>query len=242
MRQYGKLGRAGLGLVAVRQYADKYPWHLSGRLRRGLEFLKCLGDLKVPRTYFLYRPWVPPLVIASDGRVDQWVQLSPPSAGACVHDPVNGSKRAFWMVLCSELIERWADRHSIMEVESVPVVSLLLTEPGLFLGRDVIWFIDNVAALAAHVKGGSDAQDLDRAACVASLAMARLGTRVWFEYVESHSNWADGISRKLSADEFCAKYSFALQQTVVPSWPWTVPVGEIVERLCAEVGAALEVQ
>jgi len=47
--------------------------------------------------------------------------------------------------------------------------------------------------------------DLDRSACVASLVMGRLCTRLWFEYVESHSNWSDGISRLLSADPFSVR-------------------------------------
>jgi len=236
--QFGQIGRVGLGPLAVRQYADKPPWHLSGRLRRALEFLECLEKVAVPRCYYLYKPWTPPLIIASDGRVDD---NSPPSAGVCVFDPIRKTRVAWWMVLCPELIARWEARHSIMEVESVPVVTLMLSQPGLFMGRDVVWFIDNVATLSAFIKGGSDAVDLDRSACVASLVMGRLCTRVWFEYVESHSNWSDGISRLLSADPFCAKHSFALRQAFVPAWPWTVPVGELVLKLCTVVGAALEV-
>jgi len=236
--QFGQIGRVGLGPLAVRQYADRPPWHLSGRLRRALEFLECLEKIAVPRPYYLFKPWIPPLVIASDGRVDE---NAPPSAGVCVLDPVPNMRIAWWMVLCPELIARWESRHSIMEVESVPVVTLMLSQPQLFLGRDVVWFIDNVAALSAFIKGGSDAVDLDRSACVASLLMGRLCTRVWFEYVESHSNWSDGISRLLSADPFCAKHSFALRQAFVPEWPWTVPVGELVSKLDTVVGAALEV-
>ena len=236
--QFGQIGRVGLGPLAVRQYADRPPWHLSRKLWRALEFLECLEKIAVPRPYYLFKPWIPPLIIASDGRVDD---NAPPSAGVCVFDPVPNGRLAWWMVLCPELIARWESRHSIMEVESVPVVTLMLSQPQLFLGRDVVWFIDNVAALSAFVKGGSDAVDLDRSACVASLVMGRLCTRVWFEYIESHSNWSDGISRLLSADPFCAKHSFALRQAFVPYWPWTVPVGELVSKLDTVVGAALEV-
>jgi len=127
---------------------------------------------------------------------------------------------ARWMVLCPELIARWESRHSVMEVESVPVVTLMLSQPQLFRGRDVVWFIDNVAALSAFIKGGSDAVDLDRSACVASLLVRRLCARVWFEYIESHSNWSDGVSRLLSADS-----SFFASNILLPSGKHSCPNG-----------------
>jgi hypothetical protein len=145
------------------------------------------------------------------------------------------------MVPFPVLIARWEAWFLIMVGESSPVVTLLLSQPGLFLGRDVAWFIDSVATLSAFVEGGSEAVDFSRSACVASLVLGRLCTRVWFEYVTSHSNWFNGILRLLSADLFCVKHSFALRQAFVPAWPWTVPVGELVLKLCTVVGAALEV-
>ena len=48
---------------------------------------------------------------------------------------------------------RWRGRHSIMEVEAVPLVSVLVALVGLVQHRDVIWFIDNVATLSAFIKG-----------------------------------------------------------------------------------------
>ena len=89
----------------------------------------------------------------------------------------------------------------------MPVVTIMLSQLGPFLSRDVVWFIDNVATYLPLFKkeDGPDAVDLGKSACMASLAMGRLCTRVWFEYVESHSNWPVGISRLLSADPFCVK-------------------------------------
>ncbi len=144
------------------------------------------------------------------------------------------------MVLDETLVARWRGRHSIMEVVAVPVVSVLVALAGLVQHRDVIWFIDNVATLSAFIKGGCDAPDLDRAAVVVSLAIARSGARVWFEHIESKSNWADDFSRLRGEDTWCPVNGFALRQLEVPSWPWIVPTSGLVPRLLLEVGAALE--
>ena len=169
--QYGSVGRIGLAPLAQRQYSDQPPWQLSGRLRRGLQFLKMLDTMMPPRDVFLWKPWIPPLVVASDGRVDD---TAIPSAGVCLYAPLTDAKYAWCMELCSDLCLRWRDRHCIMEVEAMPVVTVVLEMCELFRGRDIIWYIDNVAALSAFVKGGSEAEDLDRAAAVLSLAAKSL--------------------------------------------------------------------
>ncbi len=121
-----------------------------------------------------------------------------------------------WMLLPVGLQQRWVDRHCIMEVEAMPVVTAVFAEPELFQGRDAFWFIDNVAALSAFVKGGSDAVGVDRAAAVVSLAFAHLQARCWFEHVQSESIWADGISRQLQDDSWVAEQHFAVRQARVP--------------------------
>ena len=234
--QYGSVGRIGLAPLAQRQYSDQPPWQLSGRLRRGLQFLKMLDTMMPPRDVFLWKPWIPPLVVASDGRVDD---TAIPSAGVCLYDPLTDAKYAWCMELCSELCLRWRDRHCIMEVEAMPVVTVVLEMCELFRGRDVIWYIDNVAALSAFVKGGSEAEDLDRAAAVLSLAAARLQARFWFEYIQSESNWADELSRSLENSAWTVANGFALRRVQVPAWPWAVRQQDLVCTLEMALGAAL---
>ena len=69
--QYGSVGRTGLTPLAQRQYSDQPPWQLSSRLWRGLQFLKMLDTMMPPKDAFLWKPWIPPLVVASKGRVDK---------------------------------------------------------------------------------------------------------------------------------------------------------------------------
>ena len=235
--QYGAVGRVGLGMLAQRQYSDSEPWTLSGNLRRALLFLKVLEELAPPRICTVWNTCTPPLVIASDGRVDDDM---PPTAGVCVMDVTTNTRLAWWMVVEPELLARWESRHCIMEVEAVPIVALLAVLPAVLAGRDAIWFVDNAAVLSAMIKGGSRCEDVDRAAGVVALICAQIQARVWFEYVESKSNWADGVSRLLHADQWSRQNGFELSQCCVPTWPWLVSVNELAKRLESEVGAALE--
>ncbi len=85
----------------------------------------------------------------------------------------------------------------IAQVEQAAIVMMLIGHPQMLLGRDVFWYVENTVALSAVVKGSSSDPDLARAAAAIHLAMALAGTRVWFEYVESDSNWSDEPSRSL---------------------------------------------
>jgi len=78
-------------------------------------------------------------------------------------------------------------------------------------GSSNVWFVDNSAALSAMVKAGANAADVDRAAAVVALACATLQCRMWFEDVQSDSNWADGSSGLLGLCRWCRVQSFALR-------------------------------
>ena len=50
------------------------------------------------------------------------------------------------------------------------------------------------------------------------------------EYIESKSNWADGISRKLGDDPWAMRHGFATREIQIPTWPWTTPMTEVLQR------------
>ena len=66
--------------------------------------------------------------------------------------------------------------------------------------RRGVWFIDNVAALMALVRGRSDSSSLDNLARAIHTAIFALKAWIYFEWVPSESNWSDGISREGEAD------------------------------------------
>ena len=77
---------------------------------------------------------------------------------------------------------------------------------------------DNANVLSAMVKGSSGNPVVDRMSIIVSLASAYLRTRVWFEYIESDSNWADGASRKLLEDDWSVSHGCKLTQFLGLFW------------------------
>ena len=75
------------------------------------------------------------------------------------------------------------------------MLAALYNEREVLQGRDILFFVDNMGALAALVAGYSrngDAADL--AACFHIVA-AEMQCRVWLEWVDSKANIIDKLSR-----------------------------------------------
>ena len=193
---FGKVGRAGFGPLVQREYSDSSPFSLSHKLQRSLMFLLDLVHMAPSRQMPVSQVTRRPLYIASDARLDER------SMAVLVYDPEDQSRRSFCSQLSSTLIERWAVQEQyIALVELSAPVSFMFHCPRMIKARDIVWFIDNSAALASLVKGGSSSSDMDRGAAAVHLALAGSQTRIWFEYIESKSNWSESASRSLFSDE-----------------------------------------
>ena len=83
-------------------------------------------------------------------------------------------------------------------------------------GCDVIWFIDNTSALSSLVKGASSQTDICTIASVVALWAAKLGCRIWFEYVPSEANCSDGLSRDGLNDAWTILRSWDLFPAAIP--------------------------
>ena len=68
-----------------------------------------------------------------------------------------------------------------------------------FIGRDVLWFVDNKATAGALLKGTARPEDVDDMVGAIHGLCARYNIRVWWEWVDSASNSSDGLSREGSA-------------------------------------------
>ena len=112
---------------------------------------------------------------------------------------------------------------------------------GTLRDEEVLLLQDNANVLSAMVKGASGNPVVDRMAITFSLASAYLRTRVWFEYVESDSNWSDGASRKLYEDEWTQQHGFKLSQFVIPDWVVTASTPELLNFTKESLRASLEV-
>ena len=64
-----------------------------------------------------------------------------------------------------------------------------------FRGKRGVWFVDNIAALMALVKGRSNKDLLDQMALQIHAALYALECWIYFEWIASEANWSDGVSR-----------------------------------------------
>ena len=102
--------------------------------------------------------------------------------------------------------------------------SNILTFPDEFRYASGVWYIDNIASLMALIKGRSDNLDLDHLAQMIHLLLYHLHSSLWFEWVQSKSNWSDGISRDGFRDKFVKDYSFQCHESTVPILLWQFPI------------------
>jgi len=106
--------------------------------------------------------------------------------------------------------------------------------PKLLANQDVIWFIDNTAALGALIKRASSVEDVNSLALVFGLSLTALNCRAWFEYVQSESNPSDVLSRTAWEDlEVQQRLASGEWVRVEAEVPWRkfyqVPMAEVLE-------------
>ncbi len=119
--------------------------------------------------------------------------------------------------LPSSLYRGWHFTDTCIAQLELYIVYLVLSRDGACLrGRTGIWFIDSTAALVALISGRSNSDDLDTLAAHIQLALFGLECSMYFEWVQSDSNWADGISRWGFHDEWHRRHQFHAGWAVAP--------------------------
>jgi hypothetical protein len=74
--------------------------------------------------------------------------------------------------------------------------------------------------MAAFVKGASANEFLERIVGLCWMLAYHLDVRIWFEWVDSDSNWSDGVSRLFEADELAQQLGFQLSPMDQPAAEW----------------------
>ena len=74
------------------------------------------------------------------------------------------------------------------------------------------FFIDNEAAANAMIKGDSRLPVVGAMATCVQLLLIRYNITVWFEWVDSDSNLADGLSRDGAADSWTLEQGWELHE------------------------------
>ena len=67
---------------------------------------------------------------------------------------------------------------------------------------------------------------MDRGCAAVHLILAHLKCDIWWEYVQSESNWSDGASREGKDNTWIQEKGFSIISCEVPEWPWSVSMAE----------------
>ena len=123
----------------------------------------------------------------------------------------------------------WGVRATyIAQLELLAVLVAITETAGVVRGASSVWFIDNVAALMALVKGSSGSHSLDQMAKIIHLACFAIHSVPYFEYVESKANWADEISRVGAQGNWASHNAFSVSECGVAVELLTLPSLAIV--------------
>jgi hypothetical protein len=191
---FGRPARACLSVLASRQYGA--GTEVTMELQWALDYLIDIANMAAPRHYQLRPPLAPPLVLYTDAAEEPG-----PEGSLCVqcgfvlveHETTWGSFH-----VPNWLIATWKNRKkqiTVTELLVAPVVALSCKLRQHIQNRDLLWFIDNSAALSCLVKASSPHQDMASLAMLAQVALHSAQARPWYEWVRSSANLADAPSR-----------------------------------------------
>lgn len=82
--------------------------------------------------------------------------------------------------------------------------------------QDLLWFIDNEGACSALIRGASRQPDVHLIAQFSSLLLHSLGSRSWYEWVDTESNCSDGLSRDGLRDAWTAAQNWDICEYPFP--------------------------
>ena len=125
------------------------------------------------------------------------------------------------VIIDDNVFDLWDDQETkIAQLELLMVFQSLITFPAAFRHTAGVYFIDNIAALMALVKGRSDSPELDAISQSIHLLLFCLRCSLWFEWIPSNSNWSDAISRQGLDDPWFAAHNFHVRDSSVPVFFW----------------------
>ena len=122
----------------------------------------------------------------------------------------------------TEIYALWGNQGTyITQLELMTVVVAMIECASLLRNSRGLFFIDNVGAVMALVKGRSNTESLDQMARLAQMVNFSLGASAYYEYVETKANWADEISRLGLKGTWAKKNGFKLARCqFVPLLLW----------------------
>ena len=219
---YGKIGRAGLNGIKQRQQ-EPGVLGLNNNIQKSFNVLRAILQDRPMRQAVIRGLNPERTLVASDAAFEG----TKGSGGLLiVSNPgqLGEQRQAVEALITGEVMQLWTSDVVIAQLELLMVLVGLAMYPEYFRGRQTLWMLDNTAALMAMVRGRSDSEDLDQLAVIIHALMYGLQAAIYFEWVESKSNWSDGISREGRHDSWYGAQHFTFQQSAVPVELWRLPL------------------
>ena len=216
---FGKIARAGLNAIKARQYLD-HTAHLTTELRRSFDTITAVLGLAPKRAVGLSLSAGARIAGASDAAQDATV-----GSGGFLISTKQFARLGVVVHITPSVVSLWKSCEVyIAQLELLMVLQAILTFPDEFRQCSGVWYIDNIASLMSLLKGRSDNEDLDHMAQMIHLLLFHLRCSLWFEWIQSKSNWSDGISRSGFRDPFIQRFKFRCHLTTIVEPLWLLPL------------------
>ena len=214
---------------------------MSATMRRAIEFYLAIFSDCPRRSIQLRMARRPPLIIASDAQVEPDIY---PGGGYLIYHPETLSRTGAWcefkdreLAMLKTSMRAIADgAQPIAKFELAMLPILLYEENERIAGRDIIWLVDNTAALGGIVKGASGLAVSELLIAAFWMKAFALQVRLWIEYIDSAGNWSDGISREFGNDPYSQKHHFDTRRIGEPMQWFTTDVKHAWERVVLPLG------
>ena len=119
----------------------------------------------------------------------------------------------------AEVLQCLQDRKTqIMPLEALAILQCFVVFGSRFTGRDILLFVDNQAVCAGVAKGACSSADCARIISACHLLWAKMGCRVWIEWIPSDDNPSDGLSRAGLQDPWTVSQNWWMAE--FPCVPW----------------------
>ena len=120
-------------------------------------------------------------------------------------------------VVPPEVIQTWEDRtQQIYPGETLCGLLVPWFHGTTLSHQDILWFIDNEAAVASLIRGSSSQIDVHTLVQVAHFLFQRFQIRVWIEWIDSESNPSDGLSRDGVCDSWTRSQPWDVSEVSYP--------------------------
>ena len=212
-----RLGRSHLFALGEVEFEGDQP--VTERLRECLLFTLELIGLEPWRDVSLSASALRHVVVISDASYEAGPSGAPVSRICFIVATPDGSVRrgAVFDVPLAFISRLRTRKNQIAIMEALGPILALMYESELLSHCLISFWLDNMSALSGFVSGSSRAADLGSLISGTHLCLAMRGLRVWWDYVPSASNIADGGSRVGITDPFAARCGIVLSQLRFPT-------------------------